>query len=232
MTYRTDAAGYSYGTYCCYQCKSNCLCSSGRYHCPYCKADFCQTCRPYNAMPAPSPYGAPMCQMGHQLQYTTGSQGCSFNYYTCNRCGKNTIPCMDGRWACFTCNFNLCTTCQPPSQYQSPSPYPMPGSNTYPAPNPYPMPAPNPYSAPIPSPYPMPAPNPYSVPVPVPSPYPSPYYQSVCKNGHPLGHRTTAEGYYDGTFTCAVCYQKLPCSSGRFSCKNCNYDICYKCKPS
>eukprot|EP00831_Metopus_contortus_P061583 TRINITY_DN5346_c0_g1_i1.p1 TRINITY_DN5346_c0_g1~~TRINITY_DN5346_c0_g1_i1.p1 ORF type:complete len:261 (+),score=-14.32 TRINITY_DN5346_c0_g1_i1:531-1313(+) len=200
---------------CCDYCHNNFPCSMGRYNCNYCKFDVCQNC--YNMMVKPPmppmppmPFGGgKMCQMGHPLQFTYSTANSNFGCFKCSSCNEPSVACSLGRWACFNCNYNVCTKCMP--------------AGGMPAPMPSPMPAPMP--APMPGPY-GPPPGPY------PSPYPSPYgATSTCKMGHPLTHTTNAAGYWDGMYQCAMCMAKYGCSTGRFSCVSCHYDLCKNCKP-
>lgn len=169
-------------------------------------------------MSAPRPYGGSVfCPMGHNMQFTTSTDGCPFSYFTCDRCHENVQPCANGRWYCFSCKTSYCPRCNPSGMGGMPPPPPMP----YSAPMPMPSPYPSPY--PVPGSYPQqyPAPNPYA-------PAPS---QATCKQGHPLYMSTSAAGYYDGTYTCGVCMQRYSCSTPRYSCSMCNYDVCTRCKP-
>ena len=158
------------------------------------------------------------CNFGHPLQYTTSDAGCSFSCYRCSRCGESSIACSQGRWACFPCNFSLCTKC---ANMGMPVPGPMP----------YPSPAPMPYPVPGPMPYPGPSPMPYPMPGPIPRPMPAPY-GSTCPCGHQLMNTNSMAGpYANGMYRCNRCGTIGYCSMYRFHCPTCPYDLCKTCKP-
>eukprot|EP00826_Nyctotherus_ovalis_P000016 TRINITY_DN0_c107_g1_i18.p2 TRINITY_DN0_c107_g1~~TRINITY_DN0_c107_g1_i18.p2 ORF type:complete len:348 (-),score=97.90 TRINITY_DN0_c107_g1_i18:43-1086(-) len=53
----------------------------------------------------------------------------------------------------------------------------------------------------------------------------------TCYMNHPLKWTSEEEGCKEGKFECLTCDGKFDCADGRWTCKDCGFDICPDCKP-
>ncbi len=53
----------------------------------------------------------------------------------------------------------------------------------------------------------------------------------TCPNGHPLAVSKGQVGYPGGYYMCTSCQRVLQCTSGRWNCPVCSFDVCPDCKP-
>ena len=217
LAYTNTCSGYYAGTFTCDYCHTARSCIEGRYNCASCKFDVCNNCAT-NFKPVAQHINH--CKSGHPLVFTNNQSGYSMGTYTCDSCHK-IGNCSLGRWNCGSCKYDICSFCRPP---------PMQG----PAPNPDSYPVGSPI---VPDPY-QPGQGGYPPPTSYPAQYPSPGYmqpaygnKTHCPNGHPLYETTSCLGYAGELFTCNQCGQSYYCSSGRFSCLACKYDLCKACRP-
>lgn len=51
----------------------------------------------------------------------------------------------------------------------------------------------------------------------------------LCNYGHHLKYTTSSLGYYSGSFRCDICGANQYCSSGRYNCGICKWDVCKFC---
>ena len=63
----------------------------------------------------------PVCRNGHELAYTSSSDGYMSGMFSCDYC-KNTKQCYEGRYNCTYCKFDVCNSC---AANFKPAPYPI-----------------------------------------------------------------------------------------------------------
>ena len=116
---------------------------------------------------------------------------------------------------------------QPSPQYEphAGGPYGAADMQPHPAPEQAPVqPSPPPTSTSTPT------PPPASMPAPTAAPVQDTPQITACPNGHQLSFSMSDTGYMNGVYNCNMCGAINGCSSGRFSCMACKYDLCRNCK--
>ena len=179
------------------------------------------------------------CKNNHQLSLTTDAIGYMAGTFSCDLCHK-PFKCMNGRWTCVPCKWDVCPSCAtpppPPSAYiQCGANHPLvwtTDASGYMA---------GTFSCDICKKAHKAAEGRWSCPAckydicphcraPPPPPVPMMAYLQ-CGNGDPLVWRADAAGYMAGKFSCDICHKSSNCASGRWSCQAHGYDICQACRP-
>eukprot|EP00826_Nyctotherus_ovalis_P004517 TRINITY_DN10989_c0_g1_i10.p1 TRINITY_DN10989_c0_g1~~TRINITY_DN10989_c0_g1_i10.p1 ORF type:complete len:389 (+),score=62.25 TRINITY_DN10989_c0_g1_i10:132-1169(+) len=166
------------------------------------------------------------CQDKHSLVWTLNNIDCSDDTFICSCCNSPNL-CEGGRWTCANCSYNICPSCRdPPVPYtfcleghllnwvvkdkektflcegcKSNSSYSK-GRWTCKKCK-------------------------YSI---CASCKRALELYLTCKQKHSLNWAASEEGYADGIFPCDSCKSNGKCSSGRWQCKKCGYNICANCR--
>lgn len=216
LLWRVDDEGYMAGRFSCDQCHQSANCKDGRWSCKGCSYDICPKCMPSST-----------CNNNHGLVWSIDTEGYMAGRFSCDGC-KQSSGCADGRWSCKACSYDICPKCKaaPPHylcakghilNWSTGTDGYMAGkfscdeckkSNSCEAGR---------WSCKACS---------YDI---CPKCRPSGPYPA-CGKSHPLAWSTSTDGYMAGKFSCDGCKQSNSCEEGRWSCKECSYDICTKCR--
>lgn len=170
----------------------------------------------------------PLCSQGDPLEWTP--TGYPSGKFICDLC-KSEKDCLPNRWHCSRCKYDVCAACMPgPLPQQMPyQPGQMPS---------YQVPGGTMPSGPIPI---------RTLPmqlkpgqvfggkiIPEQPGLPHSAWQpappvSRCNNSHPLQWNDKSN-YAAGKYVCDKCRSSLDCDKGRWSCSECEYDLCPDCK--
>ncbi len=244
LEWSESSSGYMSSSFSCDCCKSSHHCNQGRWNCRSCKYDVCMNCR---AAPESAKGSKFSCRKGHQLVWSCSRDGYGGSNFVCDNCKTSQSLC-GGRWNCLSCKYDICSACRsgPGSSpfvtvtvsschaQQASSPFNCDKGHTvewscdqYPG---------NSYIC-----------NVckrsakcslgrwfcrgchYDV---CPSCRASPVANNCtqCRNGHPLVWCTDLMGYSYDNYVCDVCRTTHQCTSGRWNCRGCKYDLCPACR--
>ena len=117
-----DYAIYPENYFACDRCERKAICTKGRWRCSLCNYDLCSYCAAppinfieKNLYEGPSQPMATsvvtVCYNNHMLWYSTYSY--LTGTYECNKCFRQW-KCSNGRWLCFQCEYDICSTCRDP----------------------------------------------------------------------------------------------------------------------
>ena len=225
LIYTTDASGYMAGRFSCDVCKNSNDCAGGRYNCPQCKWDFCNTCS-NEYKPKPNPVVC--CKGGHGLLYTRVDY--PMGKYSCDMCHRS-YPCFGARWMCVPCQYDICPFCRPPPITNfCPSGHKIEQTGSCDG-----------YTGDV-----------YVCSrCGIPRSFGDglrwnceickydvclvckpPTDDDCCLAGHKIEKTGSSDGYSGDTYPCAKCGQNCSFGDGlRWNCEICKYDVCPKCKP-
>jgi len=229
LQWSVDGTGYLMSKFNCDICHKSTECSAGRFSCAACKYDVCRTCRQPDFS---------KCSKGHVLAWSIDSTGYLMGKFSCDVCHKSS-DCINGRWGCAGCKYDVCPHCNPAPVQQAP-PVPMMayiqcGNGHYLA-----------WCADTAG-Y---MAGTYSCDVckkankctigrwsckadkyDICLTCRPPVVEKCPKSGHEIKLSFDGAGYLMGKYSCDKCKKSWMCADGRYTCP-CKYDICPTCKSS
>ncbi len=219
LLFSSKSTGYRSAAYACDACeKGPYPTSSGRNCCLECKYDLCPKCSPRSDR-----LHITHCALMHPL--TLGKSVGS----DCQLCGRHIVP-AEAEWACYYCNYAVCRRCRPATQNPCRCPAGHPLKLSPSSARSYVCESCGHVADPV-------ASSRWTCGI-------CEFYSVCaeciggdkqpslrCGKGHSLSVSYSRKGYTGDSFICDVCGKPGKCSTGRWACEKCQYDVCGMCRP-